>query len=61
VQEPIRPADSWVGQLFSVTADLNLDSGVDRSGVNGPFICGSRVDRSIVTSLSYSAFRSAVR
>lgn len=45
VHDPISPAVSAGDHLFSATNDENLDRGVDRSGVNGPFRWGSSSDR----------------
>ena len=38
VQLPIRPAPKDSGHLLTLTASLNCESGVDRSGVKGPLI-----------------------
>jgi hypothetical protein len=59
VQDPIRPAVSFSGHSALVAASRNLEMGVDRSGVKGPFICGSNEDRSISMTRSYSAPSSA--
>jgi len=59
VQLPIRPADAVSGHWFIFTASANFESGVERSGVFGPLICGSRVERSIVMTSSYWAPSSA--
>src|SRR2546421_703490 len=48
VQLPINPADTERGHLFASTAAANLERGVERSGVNGPLICGSRVERLMI-------------
>lgn len=61
MQLPISPAPKVSGHLLILTASLNCDRGVDRSGVKGPLICGSSVDRSMVTSWSYSASTSGAR
>lgn len=45
MQEPMSAEDSVVGYLFSLRKVPKLDSGVARSGVNGPFRCGSSSDR----------------
>eukprot|EP01139_Manchomonas_bermudensis_P016486 Amastigsp_a512855_9.p3 type:complete len:271 gc:universal Amastigsp_a512855_9:1834-1022(-) len=47
VHEPMSPTLSSFGYLFLMTASLNLESGCARSGVNGPLMCGSSVERSI--------------
>ncbi len=36
VQDPIKPADNFSGQLFFLSASANCDKGVARSGVKGP-------------------------
>ena len=59
VQLPINPAPKDSGHSLILTASLNCDRGVERSGVNGPFIWGSRVDRSMTTTSSYTASESA--
>lgn len=59
VQLPINPAPKDSGHSLVLTASLNCERGVERSGVNGPFICGSRLERSIVTTSSYMASGSA--
>lgn len=46
VQLPIRPDETEVGHLFASTALANMERGVERSGVNGPLIWGSSVERS---------------
>ena len=46
VQEPIRLAEILSSQPFSCTNDANLDKGVARSGVKGPLIVGSMLDKS---------------
>ena len=61
VHEPISPAPSSDGQPFFFKAPANSDSGCARSGVKGPLICGSSVDRSISMIWSYSAPSSALR
>jgi hypothetical protein len=61
VQLPIRPAPKVLGQSFSSINDLNLDSGVERSGVNGPLMWGSSSDRLISITLSYTASESGRR
>jgi hypothetical protein len=38
VQEPIRPTFNSSGQLLALTASLNLEIGVARSGVKGPLM-----------------------
>src|ERR1700753_3019038 len=38
VQLPMRPDEKVSGQLFCFTRSANLDIGVLKSGVNGPFI-----------------------
>ena len=45
VHEPIRPAEISSFQPCSFTNAPNFDSGVARSGVNGPLIVGSKSDR----------------
>jgi len=47
VHEPMRPTESFSGQLLSLTAWANLLSGVARSGVYGPLMCGSSSERLI--------------
>ena len=59
VQLPMRPAPNVLGQFFSSTTDLNFDNGVEKSGVKGPLIWGSRAERLIVMTLSYAASGSA--
>ncbi|GAW15244.1 hypothetical protein ANO14919_046530 [Xylariales sp. No.14919] len=59
VQEPISPAVSFFGQSFSRAAFGKSEIGVDRSGVNGPLIRGSREDKSMLITLSYSTPSSA--
>jgi hypothetical protein len=61
VHEPIKPADNFSGQLFFFNAAANCDKGVAKSGVNGPLMCGSNVDKSISTTLSYCAPASAFK
>ena len=61
MQLPMRPAPKVFGQLFSSTTEENLDNGVERSGVKGPLICGSRVERLMVIISSYLASGSAAR
>src|SRR6185312_13385521 len=45
VHEPIRAADNS-GHLSFRTAEANSSNAVQRSGVNGPFKCGVRDDKS---------------
>ena len=59
MQLPIKPAPKLSGQLLILTASLNCDRGVERSGVKGPFMCGSSVERLRVMCSSYSASASA--
>ena len=47
VQEPIRQYSKSVGQPLRAAASFILDTGVYKSGVNGPFNAGSKVERSI--------------
>ena len=58
VHEPMRPAVR-LGHDFSSALPRNWLTGVDRSGVKGPLMRGSRVERSISMTLSYSAPGSA--
>ncbi len=55
VQDPIRPTLSSSGQPLVLTASLNLEMGVARSGVKGPLMWGSSSERLISMSWSYSA------
>lgn len=50
VQDPIKPTFNSDGQSFSLTASLNLEMGVAKSGVKGPLMCGSSSLRLISTS-----------
>lgn len=45
MQEPIKLAETSSFQPFSFTKLPNLDIGVAKSGVNGPFNIGSNSDR----------------
>src|ERR1700753_3328780 len=47
VQLPMRPEEKLSGQFFSLTKSANFDIGVLKSGVNGPFMWGSSVERSM--------------
>ena len=47
VQEPIKPTSTFRGHPLSFAASAILDSGVDLSGVKGPFNNGSRSERLI--------------
>jgi len=42
----MRPADSSSLHPFSLTNEANLDKGVAKSGVKGPLIVGSTLERS---------------
>lgn len=57
----MRPAAKVEGQEFVSTAEANWERGVERSGVKGPLMCGSRFERLIVMILSYWASGSARR
>jgi len=46
VQEPMRPADNSSLHPFSAMNEANLDRGVAKSGVKGPLIVGSTLERS---------------
>jgi hypothetical protein len=46
VHEPMSATLRSVGQSFLITSSLNLDTGVARSGVNGPLMWGSSSFRS---------------
>ena len=59
VQLPINPAPKDSGHSLTLTRFLNCERGVERSGVKGPLICGSRLERSIVINSSYIASGSA--
>ncbi|MCY1233308.1 hypothetical protein D9M72_458460 [compost metagenome] len=54
VQEPIKP--TWIcnGQLFFSASSLILEIGVAKSGVKGPFKCGSNSERLI--SITWSKY-----
>ncbi len=56
----MSPARSSSGQPFFLSVLANCDSGVARSGVKGPLMCGSSDERSISTTWSYLAPVSAV-
>src|SRR5690606_2961650 len=47
VQEPINPYSTLIGQLLSLAALAIFEMGVAKSGVNGPFKCGSNSERLI--------------
>lgn len=55
MQDPIKPTLRSSGQLLALTASLNLEMGVAKSGVKGPLMCGSSSERLISISWSYSA------
>ena len=57
----MRPAPNVSGHWLDLTVSLKAEIGVLRSGVKGPFMCGSSFERSITTSSSYSAPSSAAR
>src|SRR6218665_1001464 len=58
VHEPINPTSTLVGQLFFAAASFIFEIGVAKSGVKGPFKCGSNSDRliSITWSKYFSGF-----
>ena len=47
VHEPIKPHSTFNGQLFFAASSFIFEIGVARSGVNGPFKCGSSSDKLI--------------
>merc|ERR1711892_1258982 len=61
VQDPMRPSLTSVGHPFAKAASLSPEMGVQRSGVKGPLICGSKVFRSISMTWSYLRSGSALR
>ena len=56
VQEPMRPADSSSFHPFSLTKEANFDKGVAKSGVKGPLIVGSTLERSLQVVSRTSSF-----
>src|SRR6218665_2811135 len=58
VHEPINPTSTLVGQLFFAAASFICEIGVAKSGVKGPFKCGSNSDMliSITWSKYFSGF-----
>ena len=54
VQLPIKPTSIFVGHPFAKATSFILEIGVAKSGVKGPFKCGSKVFKSIsITSSKY--------
>lgn len=47
VQEPIRPTVRSDGQPAEATSSLNSERGCAKSGVKGPLMCGSNLERLI--------------
>src|SRR5690349_8404203 len=58
VHEPRRPTETFNGHSFLIASSFSFEIGVARSGLNGPFTCGSSSERliSMIWSKYFSGF-----